>query len=171
MATITKSNHASITAEPGIKEVIIIKEFEADRDLVFKAFTDPYLYAQWIGPKGLTTRIDRFEPRNGGSYRFIQKDKDGKEYAFHGVYHEVLIPERIISTREFEGLSTRGHVELDTTTFESLPGNRTKLTIQAVFQSIVDRDGMVNSGMEKEIDEGFERLEELLTKNITSWDI
>lgn len=171
MATITKSNQANFTAEPGMKEIIISKEFDSDRELIFKAFTDPYLYAQWIGPKGLATKIEIFEPRSGGSYRFLQKDKNGKVFAFHGVYHEVLNPVRIISTLEYEGLSTRGHVELDTVKFELLPGNRTKLTIQAIFQSVEDRDGMINSEMEKGVNEGFERLEELLSKNITSWDI
>jgi len=171
MATITKSNQATITAEPGMKEIFIIQEFDFDRELVFKAFTDPYLYAQWIGQKGLATKIELFEPRNGGSYRFLQKDKNGKVVAFHGVYHEVLTPVRIISTMEYEGLSTKGHVELDTVKFDLLPGNRTKLIIQEIFQTDEDRDGMMNDGLEKGINEGFERLEELLSKNITSWDI
>jgi uncharacterized protein YndB with AHSA1/START domain len=171
MTTITKNNHVSITTEPGNKEILIVKEFDAERDLVFKAFTDPYLYSQWIGPKGLTMKIDRFEPRNGGSYRFVQKDGQGKEFAFHGVYHEVLFPERLITTMEFEGNPEKGHVELDTAKFETLPGSRTKLTIQAVFQSVEDRDGIINNGMEKGIDEGFERLDEILSRNLTSWDI
>lgn len=171
MTTITKNNQVSITVEPGVKEILIVKEFNVDRDQVFKTFTDPYLYSQWIGPKGLSTKIDRFEPRNGGSYRFVQKDQKGREYAFHGIYHEVLFPERIISTLEFEGLPERGHVELDTTRFEVLPGSRTKLTIQAIFQSLEDRDAMVKGDMEKGVEEGFERLDELLQKTITSWDI
>jgi len=171
MTTITKNNHVSITTEPGNKEIIIVKEFDADRELVFKAFTDPYMYSQWIGPKGLNMKIDRFEPHNGGSYRFVQKDQKGHEFAFHGVYHEVLYPERIISTMEFEGLPEKGHVEMDTAKFEVLPGSRTRLTIQAIYQSLEDKDGIINNGMEKGIDEGFERLEELLSKNLTSWDI
>jgi len=171
MTTITKNNHVSITTEPGNKEIIIVKEFDADRELVFKAFTDPYMYSQWIGPKGLNMKIDRFEPHNGGSYRFVQKDQKGHEFAFHGVYHEVLYPERIISTMEFEGLPEKGHVEMDTAKFEVLPGSRTRLTIQAIYQSLEDKDGIINNGMENGIDEGFERLEELLSKNLTSWDI
>jgi len=171
MATITKSTQTNITAEPGMKEIIVIKEFDTDRELVFKGFTDPYLYVQWIGPKGLAIKIEKFEPRDGGSYRFLQKDKNEKVFAFHGVYHEVLFPVRIIRTIEYERLSTRGHVELDTSKFELLPGNRTKLTIQTVFQSIEDRDRMINSNFNKDVNEKFERLEELLSKNITSWDL
>jgi len=101
----------------------------------------------------------------------VQKDQKGHEFAFHGVYHEVLYPERIISTMEFEGLPEKGYVEMDTAKFEVLPGSRTRLTIQAIYQSLEDKDGIINNGMEKGIDEGFERLEELLSKNLTSWDI
>ena len=171
MATITRSNQTNITAEPGMKEIIVIKEFDTDRELVFKAFTDPYLYAQWIGPKGLTLKIEKFEPRDGGSYRFIQKDKNGKVFAFHGVYHEVLFPVRIIRTMEYERLSSRGHAELDTAKFELLPGNRTRLTIQTIFQTIEDRDRIINSDFDKDVNEKFNRLEELLSKNITSWEL
>ena len=171
MTTITKNNQVRITIEPGIKEILIIREFNADRDQVFKAFIDPFLYPQWIGPKGLNTKIDRFEPRNGGSYRFVQKDSNGQVFAFHGVYHEILVPERIISTMEYEGLPEKGHVELDTAKFEALPDNRTRLTIQALYQSAEDRDRMVKNGMQKGVDEGFQRLEELLSSNLTNWDI
>ena len=123
-----------IIAEPGKQEIIITREFEAPRELVFKAFTDPKLYVQWIGPRDLTMTLETFEPRNGGSWRYIQKDQDGNEFAFHGVNHEVLAPERIIGTFEFEGLPETGHVILETAKFEELPGDRTKLTSQSVFQ-------------------------------------
>jgi uncharacterized protein YndB with AHSA1/START domain len=96
-----------IRAEPGKQEIFITHEFDAPRELVFKAFTDPTLYVQWLlGPKshGLKMRLDRFDPRTGGTWRYIQTDKDGNEYAFHGSYHEVRAPERIIDTFEFEGL-------------------------------------------------------------------
>ena len=59
---------------------------------MFKAFTDPKLYAQWLGPRGLTTKLEAFEPRDGGSWRYIQKDANGNEFAFHGVNHEVNAP-------------------------------------------------------------------------------
>jgi uncharacterized protein YndB with AHSA1/START domain len=153
-----------ITAEPGKLEILIKREFDAPRELVFKAFTDPKLYVQWIGPRGLKTDIDIFESRNGGSWRFIQKDEQGNEFAFHGVNHEVYPPERLIGTFEFEGLPERGHVLLQTAKFEELPGNRTLLRSQSVFQSVEDRDGMIATGMEKGTNESYERLDKVLEK-------
>jgi len=157
-------NKTNITVEPGKQELFITREFDAPRELVFKAYTDPELYAQWLGPRELTTRFETFEPVSGGKYRFVQKDKDGNEYAFHGVNHEVNAPERIIGTFEFEGLPETGHVVLETSRFEALPGNRTRVTAQSVYQSVSDRDGMVQSGMERGVNEGYERLDEALSK-------
>jgi uncharacterized protein YndB with AHSA1/START domain len=162
------ANKTTITAEPGKQELFIIREFDAPRELVFKAFTDPKLYVQWLGPRELTMTLERFEPRNGGSYRYIHKDRDGNEYAFYGVNHEVLAPERIISTFEFEGLPEKGHVMLGTVKFEALPGNRTRLVSQSVFQLVADRDGMIQSGMERGVNEGYDRLDELLAKRSTA---
>jgi uncharacterized protein YndB with AHSA1/START domain len=158
----TKNNPTKITAEPGKQEIIIEREFDAPRDLVFKTFTDPKLYAQWLGPRGLTMKLETFEPRNGGSWRYIQKDQNGNEYAFHGVNHEVTEPERIIGTFEFEGLPEKGHVILQTARFVAMPGSRTKLTSQSVFQSVADRDGMLQSGMEMGVNDSYDRLDELL---------
>jgi len=162
------ANKTEIIAEPGKQEIVITREFEAPRELVFRAFTDPELYVQWLGPRELTMRLETFEPRSGGSYRYIHKDGGGNEYAFHGVNHEVLAPERIISTFEFEGLPEKGHVALGTVTLEALPGNRTRLVSQSVFQSVADRDGMVRSGMERGVNEGYERLDEVLAKGRTA---
>lgn len=159
-----KKNKTTIIAEPGKQELFITREFDAPRELVFKAHTDPELYAKWLGPRDLTTTFEVFEPVSGGRYRFIQKDKEGNEFAFHGVNHEVTAPERIIGTFEFEGLPEAGHVILETTRFESLPGDRTRITAQSVFQSIADRDGMIQSGMERGVNEGYERLSELLQR-------
>lgn len=158
------ANKTEITSEPGKQEIFITREFDAPRELVFKAYTDPQLYIQWLGPRELTMTLETFEPRNGGSYRYIQKDGDGNEYAFHGVNHEVLEPERIIGTFEFEGLQEKGHVVLGTVRFEALPGNRTRVVSQSVFQSVADRDGMVQAGMERGVNEGYERLDALLEK-------
>jgi uncharacterized protein YndB with AHSA1/START domain len=155
-------NKTTITVEPGKQELFITREFDAPRELVFRAYTDPAIYAQWLGPKGLTTTFDVFEPVSGGKYRFIQKDQDGNEFSFHGVTHEVLPNERIIGTFEFDGLPEAGHVVLETTRFEALPGDRTRVTSQSVFQSVSDRDGMVQSGMEHGVVEGYERLDEIL---------
>ncbi len=149
-------------AEPGKQEAVITREFDAPREFVFKAFTDSELYAKWLGPRRLTMTIVRSEPRYGGTWRYIQPDRDGHEYASHGVYHEILTPERMISTFEFEGLPEAAHVVLETARFEALPGGRTKLTSQGVYQSVADRDGELRSGMEEGLKESYDRLDELL---------
>lgn len=155
-------NKTIITAEPGKQELFITREFDAPRELVFKAYTDAEIYAQWLGPHGLETWFEVFEPVSGGRYKFVQKDKDGNEFSFHGVTHEVLLNERIIGTFEFDGLPESGHVVLETTRFEALPGDRTRITSQSVYQSVSDRDGMIQSGMEHGVVEGYERLDEIL---------
>lgn len=157
-----KKNKTVITAEPGKQELFVIREFDAPRELVFKAHTDPELYARWLGPHGLITTFETFEPVSGGRWRFIQRDQDGNEFSFRGVTHEVLAPERIIGTFEFEGLPESGHVLLETTRFEVLPGGRTRIIAHSVFQSVEDRDGMVASGMESGVVDGYERLDEIL---------
>lgn len=96
---------------------------------------------------------ETFEPRSGGSWRCIQKDADGNEFAFHGVNHEVSPPERIIGTFEFEGLPEKGYVVLETARFEKLSENRAKLTSQSVFQSVEDRDEMLQSDMEEGVND------------------
>jgi uncharacterized protein YndB with AHSA1/START domain len=159
-----KKNKTVITAEPGKQELIITREFDAPRELVFRAYTDPDIYVKWLGPRELTTTFETFEPVSGGRWRFIQKDRDGNEFAFHGVNHDVTAPERIIGTFEFDGLPEAGHVVLETTRFEALPGNRTRVTAHSVYQSVEDRDGMIASGMEYGVVDGFERLDEILEK-------
>lgn len=154
----------TITAEPGKQEILVTREFDAPRELVFKAFTDSTLIPQWWGPRYLSTEVDTIEVRPGGQWRFINRDAEGKEYAFHGVYHEILAPERIIDTFEFEGLPETGHVTLETMRLEELPGRRTRLIVQSVFQSVADRDGMLQSGMEEGLDDTYDRLAELLKK-------
>ncbi len=158
------TRQTQISAEPGTQEIRITREFDAPRELVFKAFTDPKLVPQWWGPRDLSTEVDKLDVRPGGQWRFLNRDAEGNEYAFHGVYHEVLAPERIIDTFEFEGLPETGHVTLETVKLEELPGGRTRLTTQSVFQSVADRDGMLQSGMEGGLNESHERLAELLQK-------
>jgi len=156
-------NKTTVTAEPGKQEVFITREFDAPRELVFKAHTDPDLYAQWLGPRGYEMVLETFEPHSGGRYRYIHKDPQGNQYGFHGVFHEIS-EELMIQTFEFEGLPERGHVTLDTMRLEKLPGDRTRITVQSVFQSVEDRDGMIQSGMERGVREGYERLDERLAE-------
>ena len=159
----SSNNKTVLTAEPGKQDVIITREFDAPRELVYKAHTDPNLYVQWLGPRGYEMVLDVFEPRSGGRYRYIHKDQNGNEFGFHGVFHEIS-EEIMIQTFEFEGLPEPGHVTLDTMRLESLPGDRSRITIQSLFQSVSDRDGMVQSGMEHGMKEGYERLDEVLEK-------
>ncbi len=158
------ANQTNIIAEPGKHDMLITREFDAPRELVFKAVTDPKLIPQWWGPRYLTTEVEKMDVRPGGQWRFIQRNAEGNEFAFHGVYHEVLAPERIIDTFEFEGLPETGHVALETMKLEELPGGRTRLTTQSVFQSVADRDGALQSGMEEGVNDTYNRLEELMKK-------
>ncbi|MDX1436585.1 MAG: SRPBCC family protein [Anaerolineales bacterium] len=158
----TVKNQTLIKAEPGKQELFIEREFDAPRELVFKAYTDPELIVRWLGPRRLSMRLETFEPSSGGAYRYLQEDADGQVYAFRGCFHEVLAPERIIQTFEFEGMPESGHVALETARFEVLPGNRTRVVAQAVYQTLEDRDGMIQSGMESGVNEGYDRLDELL---------
>jgi uncharacterized protein YndB with AHSA1/START domain len=150
-----------IIAEPGKQEIVITRNFDAPRKAVFTAYTDPQLIPEWWGPKRFTTVVDRMDVRPGGAWRFVQRDASGTEYAFHGVYHEVRSPERLVATFEFEG--TPGHVSLETATFEEHDGI-TKLTGTSVFQSVADRDEMLREGMEAGVTETMDRLADLVEK-------
>lgn len=156
------SNQTKIIAEKGKQEFFIEREFDAPRELVFKAFVEPDLLVQWLGPGRLKMEIEKYDSTSGGAYRFVHVDEKGNRYGFNGVMHEVNEPERIIRTFEFEGLPERGHVSLETATFIVLPNERTLLKIQCVFKSVDDRDGMISSGMEGGMNEGFVKLEKLL---------
>ena len=130
---------------PGRQEVSLTRVFDAPRELVFAAFEDPKLFTRWWGPRRLTNDIEKMEARPGGSWRVVQRDGDGHEFAFHGVYHDVVSPERMVQTFEFEGAP--GHVLLQTATFEDLDG-KTRLTMKSIYESVEDRDAMVHTGME-----------------------
>ena len=158
------ANKTEIIAEPGRQELFIKREFDAPRELVFRAHVDPEIYVKWVGPREMKMTIEKWEPRAGGSYRFTH-ERDGHTYGFLGVYHELIEPERIIGTFEFDGLPERGHVILGTTRFEELPGGRCRLVHQSVFQSVGDRDGMIASGMERGVNDGYEKLDELLANS------
>ena len=154
-------NNTNVKVEPGKHEIIITHMFDAPRDLVFKLYTNPELIPQWWGPRRLTTMVGRMETRSGGQWRFVQHDQDGKEFAFHGVYHEIKEPERVVSTFEWEGMP--GHVLMETIVFDDMNG-RTRVTDSSVFQTVEDRDGMVKTGMEEGSYESGERFAEVLAK-------
>jgi uncharacterized protein YndB with AHSA1/START domain len=152
-------NKTQIVAEPGRQELFITREFDAPRELVFKAHTDPNLFIQWLGPRGYEMILETFEPVSGGAYRYVHKDQAGNEFAFHGIFHE-MSPERMVQTFEFEGYP--GHVSLDSMTLEELPGGRTRIRIQSVFQSVSDRDGMIQNGMERGVNDGYDKLDAIM---------
>lgn len=150
-----------VTAEPGSHAIHITNDFNAPLEKVFKAYTDVNSIAKWWGGKTYQTKIDVYEPKSGGSWRFIQKGPDGVDYGFHGVFHEVAENERITWTFEFEGLPEKGHVAMETVYFTE-EGGKTKIRIVSVYQSVEARDGMVQSGMEKGLKEGMDVLTELV---------
>ena len=149
-----------IVAEPGVPQILITREFAASPEALLRAYTEPDLFAQWIGPRRLTTIIDRYEARDGGTWRYVSREADGTEYGFRGVFHGTPSVEGIVQTFEFEGAP--GHVSLETLTFEPR-GDTTLVRLNSVFQTVADRDAaIVGSGMEGGIKEGFDRLDELI---------
>lgn len=148
-----------LVIEPGKQEITQTRTFDAPRDLVFKTIMDPKLIPQWWGPGYLTTTVDEMDVRPGGKWRYVQRAPDGTEHAFRGVYHDITAPKGFVGTFEYEGVP--GHVLLQTVTLEEVDG-KTRMTGQSVFQSVADRDGMVESGMESGATEMMDRLEELL---------
>jgi len=156
----TSSNIASSSlTTPSDLEIVMTRVFDAPRDLVFKAYTDPEAIPQWWGQRASTTTVDKMDVRPGGVWRYIQRDADGNEYAFNGEYREIIPPERLVNTFEFEPMP--GHVTVDTATFEDVDG-KTRLTVSSLFTCIEDRDGMLSSGMEEGAIETWDRLAEYL---------
>jgi uncharacterized protein YndB with AHSA1/START domain len=144
--------------EPGRQDIVMTRTFDAPRDVVFEALTDPALVAKWWGgPDGLT--VAEFDIKHGGRWRFVSRDDEGNEWAFRGVYHDVTPSERVIYTFEFEGMP--GHVALETITLEDVDG-RTKYVNTSVYQSIEDRDGMVQTGMETGAEAALDLLASLV---------
>jgi uncharacterized protein YndB with AHSA1/START domain len=148
-----------ISAPAGVPFVDITREFDAPLELVRRAWTDPDLVKQWLGPRKYEMVIERWEPRAGGTYRYIHRDQAGNEFGFHGVFHS-SDPDNMVQTFEFEGVP--GHVSLDKLALEDIGGGRTRAPIHSVYQSLEDRDGIVQAGMGDGVNEGFERLDELL---------
>jgi uncharacterized protein YndB with AHSA1/START domain len=155
----TSTREAVITADPDVPIVRITREFDAPPDKVFHAHVDPELVVQWLGPRGVEMRIDHYDCRTGGSYRFLHVS-DGAEYGFHGSFHEVRPAEVIVQTFTFEGVPDG--VALERISFEDLGNGRTRLTSASLVDSFEGRDAMLASGMEVGVQEGYERLDELL---------
>lgn len=161
LAESLKINDLIIFAEPGKQELVLTRVIDAPRETVFKAMIDPTLIPNWWGPRRYETIVDKMDVRPGGIWRFINRDAAGNEYAFKGVYHEILSPERLVYTFEFEGAP--GHVSLETVTLEEY-GGKTKSTDKVVYQSVEDRDEMLRAGMAEGARETMDRFAELVEK-------
>ena len=159
----TMAKHETdIQADGRVPTIRIVREFDAAPELVFRAHVDPELYAQWIGPHSVTTRIIRWDARTGGAWAFAN-DRNGEEIAaFHGSFHDVRPNERIVWTFTYDG--EPDGVALETLTLEALEGGRTRLHVLSVVQDFETRDGMLASGMDTGLREGYAKLDELLAK-------
>ena len=155
----TSTHQTEIVADPDLPLVRITREFDAPPEKVFRAHTDPELFARWIGPRGFDARIEHYDCRPGGSYRYLVSDANG-EYGFRGCFHEVRPGELIVQTFTFEGMPDG--VSLDRILFEDLGDGRTRLTSTSLVDSFEARDGFIASGMEVGVREGYERLDEIL---------
>jgi uncharacterized protein YndB with AHSA1/START domain len=143
---------------PTDHEVVAERLFDAPRDLLFRVFTDPALIPHWWGPARYATRVETMDVRPGGSWRYLQTSRDGQVFGFHGTYREIVPPDRLVYTFEFEG--EPGHEVLITVTLEAV-GEKTRLVARSRFDTAEDMRGMVEAGMESGMREGYDRLEEI----------
>jgi uncharacterized protein YndB with AHSA1/START domain len=155
----TSTHQTEIAVDPDVPLVRITREFDASPDKVFRAHTDPELFTRWNGPNGTEMRIDHFDCRTGGSYRYVIAS-DGNEFGFRGCFHEVRPAELIVQTFTFEGVPDG--VALERLMFEDLGDGRTRLTSTSLVDSFEGRDAFVASGMEDGVRQGYERLDEVL---------
>jgi len=145
---------------PSDREIVGSRIMDAPPELVFKAYTDPELIPRWWGPRRYATTVDKMDLRPGGVWRFVHRAADGGEYAFNGVYREIVPPKRLVYTFNYEGAP--GHEAVETVTFEEAEGGKTRMTDHLLFETREERDGMLNSGMEEGAAETIDRLAELL---------
>lgn len=159
---------ATIEADAEVPVTRIVRDFHATPDQLFRAHTDPDLYARWVGPHELSTRIDHWDARTGGSWRFTNLVREGsdrrlesgaEEFRFFGSFHEVR-PERIVQTFTYEGFPDG--VSLETMTFEDLGDGWTRMHAHSLLGSFEAREAMLSSGMEVGIHEGYATLDSLL---------
>jgi len=155
----TSTHETTIVADPDVPLVRITREFDAPPDKVFRAHTDPELLVQWLGPRDTQMRVDYYDCRSGGSYRYLHTS-DGVEYGFNGCFHEVRPSELIVQTFAFEGFPDG--VALERLVLEDLGNGRTRLIATSLVDSFEGRDAFLSSGMDVGVGEGYERLDELL---------
>ncbi len=153
-------HRAVILTLPSDREILISRVFDAPPERVYRAHVDPKALVAWWGPTEYVNTIDTWEPREGGAWRIVQRAPDGTEHAFRGVFREVVPPRRITWTFEYEPQA--GHIATQTVTFEPERGGKTLLTVRVAFADQADRDGMLASGMEWGMRQGYERLDDVL---------
>lgn len=150
-----------IDAPAGVPFIDMDREFDAPRELVYRAYVDPELLTQWLGPRKYHMTVESWDVRDGGTWRYVHSDDAGNAYGFHGVFHGPQTPDGMLQTFEFEGAP--GHVSLDKLVFED-HGDRTIVRVHSVFQSIEARDAMIASGMADGVNDGYDRLDDLLAR-------
>ncbi len=160
--TSTATREVTITADPRVPLVRITREFDAPPAKVFRAHTDPDLVAQWLGPRAVSMNIVTWDCHTGGSYRYDAIDSDGNPQSFRGTFHEVRPSAVIIQTFTWEGMPDG--VALERLELEDIGNGRTRLTATSLVDSFEARDGMMASGMDTGIIEGYEKLDELLAR-------
>jgi uncharacterized protein YndB with AHSA1/START domain len=151
-------NAAAIEADQSLPIIRITRDFTATPEQLFRAHTDPAIFARWVGPNSLDTRIDHWEARSGGSWRYVAT-RDGVEFGFHGCFHEVR-PDRIVQTFTFDG--DPDGVALETLWFEGLGDGRTRLRTQSLCDSFESRDAWLRSGMDTGVNEGYAKLDAMI---------
>jgi uncharacterized protein YndB with AHSA1/START domain len=154
------TSQRTVTAAPGAQSIAFSREFEASAARVFEAHVDADLLAQWIGPRGTQLTMRSFDARTGGSWSYVVVGRGG-EWAFHGSFHEITAPSRLVQTWEYDG--EPGHPNLEVLDFVDLPEGRSRIDGLSVFLSVEDRDAMLGD-MDSGRDEDFERLDELLAQ-------
>ena len=157
----TTKHETEIIVPEGLPIIEIKREFDAPVDRLFRAWVDPALFAQWVGPDSTTTRVDVWDCSTGGRYRYASL-LEGNEFGFYGSFHEVRDNERIVQTFTYEDVPDG--VALEIMTFEALPGGRSRIHSVSVGDSVEGRDAMVASGMETGVVEGFVKLDGLLAR-------
>jgi uncharacterized protein YndB with AHSA1/START domain len=157
----TKTHETDIDVDAQVPLVRITRDFDAPPEKVFRAHTDPELLAKWNGPRSLQMRIDHYDCRTGGSYRYLHI-RGTDEFGFHGSFHEVRPSELIVQTFTFEG--EPDGVALERITFTDLGDGRTRLIATSLVDSFAARDAFVASGMDVGVREGYERLDEVLAR-------
>jgi uncharacterized protein YndB with AHSA1/START domain len=154
------TNSLTLSVPEGVPFIDFTRDFDAPVEAVFRAHRDPTLVAQWLGPNGYEMTVEEYDFRTGGRYRYLHHDPKGGDYWFNGVFHVVRENEFAIQTFEFEGFPDV--VSIESLRFEDLGDGRTRLSGHAVYPTQEARDGMVESGMETGMSQGYERLESII---------